>query len=364
MLNNVIATTELCRHSLMCRHVCPVGNLTRSETLTPHGWAQLVAMEQRGLSTWNAETVDALYQCADCGNCRTHCVSSQPLPEAIAAVRAGLAKDHQAPRVVYEVGKLLQEWRNPYLPKVPEPVVETGECALFVGDAAFHLRPTAWQAACRLLEAAGVEAVSIAKGRNTGYMASALGLTDVARSLAQETLAELRSSGASRIYAIAPEHHFALGQLFDERLGCPLPEGIRIVGLLRFLHHCLDQGTLKLRPKGPSISYAYIDPTHAVRSGAFDAPRKLLCAVLGPPAGELFWRRERAYPCGNLALEYTHPQLADSLTRARLEDAKRTGCQVVVTEDPGCLIHLDRLAPEFGLEVRGLYETIADYLPE
>ena len=88
MLDNAIEVTELCRHSLMCRHVCPVGNLTRMETLTPHGWAQLVALERRGLSTWNAETVDALYKCADCGNCSAHCVYHNPLPEGIAAARA------------------------------------------------------------------------------------------------------------------------------------------------------------------------------------------------------------------------------------------------------------------------------------
>ena len=61
MIENAIDVTERCRHCLMCRHVCPVGNITRMETLTPHGWAQLVALERRGLSTWNKETVDALY---------------------------------------------------------------------------------------------------------------------------------------------------------------------------------------------------------------------------------------------------------------------------------------------------------------
>ena len=38
--------------------------------------------------TWNAETADVLYQCADCGLCRTHCITDRPLPEAIALARA------------------------------------------------------------------------------------------------------------------------------------------------------------------------------------------------------------------------------------------------------------------------------------
>ena len=362
MLDNVIATTELCRHSLMCRHVCPIGNITRKETLTPHGWSQLVAMEQRGLSTWNEETVDALYQCADCGNCRTHCVSSQPLPEAIAAVRAVLAERRKAPPAVYEVGQRLQEWGNPYRPTPPEPVKATGECALFVGDAAFHIQPAAWKAACQLLEAVGVEAVGIGKGRNSGYLASALGLVEVARMLARDTLEELIETGARRVYTLAPEHHFALGQMYDERLGCPLPKNVELVGLPTLLERCVGNGILKIKPADRRLSYAYVDPTHAVRGNEFEAPRNLLNTVLGAPAGELFWRRERAYPCGNLALEFTHPELAACLTTERLEDARRAGCQIVITEGPGCLVHLARHAPAFGLEVRGLYETIVEHL--
>ena len=84
-LTNPSAATDNCRYCLMCRHVCPVGHVTNLEPLTPHGWGLTIASVQRGLMTWNTETVGVLYHCADCGTCRANCVTDQPLPEAIAA---------------------------------------------------------------------------------------------------------------------------------------------------------------------------------------------------------------------------------------------------------------------------------------
>src|SRR5690606_1015991 len=148
-----------CRHSLMCRHVCPVGNITRKETLTPHGWAQLVALERRGLSRWTPETVDALYKCADCGNCRTHCGYRNPLPDGIAAARAEVAADGLAPAVVYELAEILKKWENPFVPAGPERAEGQGEVALFVGDEAHHVKPESLSAALALLRAVGVDPV-------------------------------------------------------------------------------------------------------------------------------------------------------------------------------------------------------------
>ena len=64
-----------CRYCLMCRHVCPVGRITKREATTPHGWALLIASVDRGQMTWDAEAVDTLYQCAQCNLCLANCVT-------------------------------------------------------------------------------------------------------------------------------------------------------------------------------------------------------------------------------------------------------------------------------------------------
>jgi Fe-S oxidoreductase len=363
MLENVIDVTERCRHSLMCRHVCPIGNLTRLETLTPHGWAQLIALERRGLSSWNTETVDALYKCADCGNCRGHCVYSNPLPEGIVAARAVVAERGLAPPIVYDLGERLREWGNPYEPRRPEPAQGSGEVALFVGDEAHFLRSSVVEAALSLLEAVGIEPVLIGRGRNTGYLASSLGLPEVATELARANLAELKEAGARLLLVLSPGDFFAFSQMYDERLGLELEPGVELVQVITLLADQWEAGRLHLSQVDEPTPYAFVDPTHSVRvPEGFDAPRKLLSGVFPEASRELFWRGERAYPAGDLALQFTHPDLADALTDARLSDAADSGARSVITYGPGTLVHLERHAAAHDLSVRCLYELLADHL--
>ena len=60
-------------------------------------------------------------------------------------------------------------------------------------------------------------------------------------------------------------------------------------------------------------------------------------------------------------LPWTQPQLADRMARAALADAANGCVSLIVTEAPGCLAHLRANAGE-GVEVRGLYELLAEHL--
>jgi Fe-S oxidoreductase len=362
-IQNVTATIENCRYCLMCRHVCPVGHVTRRETLTPHGWGLTIASVQRGLLTWNRDTLDVLYSCADCGTCRAHCVTDQPLPDAITATRAEIAVQGLAPAVVYEVHQALQEWSNPYEKHAPETAKGQGEVALFVGDDAKYLRPAALESALKLLEAVDVKPVLVGIGRSNGYVASSLGFPETAKMLVQATLDELKASGARHMLVLTPGDFYAFGRLLTDRLEVEWPQGVELQEVISLLDKKFTAGTLKFRPSDDQRPYAYIDPTHSLRVPArYDAPRRLLAGVMSTAGRELFWRKERAHPCGNGALQFTSPHISDHLNYARLADAQQAGAQVIVTEDPGCLSHLNRHADRFGLHVQGFYELLADHL--
>jgi Fe-S oxidoreductase len=334
-------TLENCRYCLMCRHVCPVGHVTRRETLTPHGWGLTIASVQRGLLTWNQDTVDVLYSCADCGTCRAHCVTDQPLPDAIATTRAEVAAQNLAPAAAYEAHKSLQEWSNPYEKQVPDTAVGQAEFALFVGDDARYLRPAALEGALKLLAAAGVKPALIGIGRSSGYLASSLGFAETAKILVQATLGELKASGARRMLVLTPGDYYAFDRLLVDRLEVEFPLDVELQEVLSLLDEKFKAGVLKFKHSGDKRPYAYIDPTHSLRIPArYETPRHLLGGVMTNPGGELFWRKERMHPCGNGALQFVNPHISDHLTYARLADAKQAGAQVIITEDPGCLSHL------------------------
>ncbi|GIV95699.1 MAG: hypothetical protein KatS3mg057_0356 [Herpetosiphonaceae bacterium] len=358
-----IATTENCRYCLMCRHVCPVGYVTRSETLSPHGWGLTIASVRRGLLQWNRETSEVLFSCADCGLCRAHCATDQPLPDAIAAAREEVVELKQAPPAVYRIEQALQQWSNPYTQQQPWPVKQRGDVALFVGDAALFLWPSALEAAQLLLSAAGVQPVLVGAGRNNGYLASSLGLRSTAEALAQANLEDLQASGAGRLLVLTPGDYYTFSRLYEDRLGIAWPREIELVELVPFLAGQLEAGALRLRRSEDTSPYAYCDPTHSARVPGRDrAPRRLLATVLGQPGLELFWRGERAHPAGDTALQFTQPELADQLTLARLQDAANHGAFMLISEDPGSLAHLNRHASRFALKIQGLYELLARHL--
>jgi Fe-S oxidoreductase len=364
--------------------------VTRLETLTPHGWGLLIASQRRGLIDWNASSVDKLYSCADCGLCRSHCVTDQPLPDAIAAARAEVAAQGLAPASLYAINEALLAWGNPYQPVEPQGPGGQGDAnaALFVGDEARYLWPGALEAALALLKAVGVEPVLIGAGRNNGYIASSLGFPDTARRLAEATLADLRATKANTLLVLSPGDLFAFRQLYDERLGLPWPVGVKLQEVTVLLAERLAAGELRLSRKelggtegtqgnsdpvtlspghlvtpSPSHPYAYVDPPHTVRAPErVSAPRSLLAAVMPGPGVELFWRQERTHPAGSTSLKFANPQLADHLTYARLGDAVQSGVRLLLSEDPGTLHALAAHAPRFGVQVQGLYELLAEQL--
>ena len=357
-------TTDHCRYCLMCRHVCPVGHITHLETLTPHGWGLTIASVQRGLLTWNSETVAVLYSCADCGLCQANCATDQPLPDAIAAARAEVTAGQLAPSIVYEIGEMLKTYENPYVKQNPLQPTGTGAVALFVGDEAQYRWPDGIAAARALIQNTGIDVAEIGVGRNNGYLASSLGFPDTARTLVQATLDELRASGAQKMLVLSPGDYFAFQQHLEERLGLAWPEEVELIELTTYLIHHLKAGTFAIKSADGEVPHAYVDPTHAVRVSARDRgthpARALLRHAISTPARQLFWREGRAHPVGNTALQFTQPQLAEKLTRARLEDAQASGAQMLICEDAGTLAQLARFAGEHGLHVKGLYELLAE----
>jgi Fe-S oxidoreductase len=363
MIEDVILTTENCRYCLMCRHVCPVGHVTRLETLTPHGWGLTISSIRRGMLAIDDSTVEAIYSCADCGTCRANCVTDQPLPSAIAAMRAEIAAAGQALPAAYEIQSKLAAWGNPYAEQAPAAVDHQGAVALFVGDDAQYLGQESLLAALKLLAAVGVLPVLIGVGRNNGYLASSLGFPRLSTDLAMATMSELEATGASSMMVLTPGDYYAFRQMHEERNGLALPDGVVVQEVIPFLAQHLAAGNLAFERSENETPYAYVDPTHAVRvAGRHDAPRQLLAAVMPGQSRELFWRQGRAHPSGNVALQYTNPHIANHLAYSRLGDAAERGARLLFTEDAAGRAFLARHASRFGLQVAGLYELLAENL--
>lgn len=357
------------RYCLMCRHVCPVERMTKREATSPHGWALLIASVQRGLTGWNAETVDTLYQCADCGLCQANCVSDRPLPYAIVAARASVVEQGAMPPSVERLDAVLRSGGNPYATTIA-PLAENatypvssnngaGEAiGLYSGAGVASRGGGAVRAAETLMRAAGFNPVLLDANRSSVYLPYTVGLWDTARTLARQTLEEMRQAGIQEVVTLSRQDTHAFMHIYPE-LGIALPDGLRVREFTEWLLAMLEGGKLRLR-QSELDGAVYHDPCQTPRikdSGA--AARKVLAAVTGASAGEMFWRGNQAQPCGAVGgFEFTQPWLAEKLARTRLTDATEAGAKLIVTEDPQCAAHLAQYAGE--VPVVNLIEFVAE----
>ena len=347
------------RYCLMCRHVCPVERVTKREATTPHGWALLIASVIRGSLQWDADTVDTLYQCSDCASCQANCATDRPLPAALKAARAEVVRLGKQPASVNEIDRKLREWGNPYgsLPASTVSQVRS-DVGLYVGATAQFLRPQAIAAAQKLLGATGIQSVVLGAGRSSGYLPYALGLWDVARDLARQTMDEIVSSGVREVITLTAEDAHALKHVYYE-LGLMPPREVRVIQIAEYLAPQVAQGQLKIRPLEMQAA-TYHDPCHALAlPDHASAARQLIIALTGRAPREMLWREKRAAPCGATGgLEFTQPWLATAMAKKRLDGAREIGVGIVLTDDPHCVSHLAQHAD--GLRVQNLIEMLAE----
>jgi Fe-S oxidoreductase len=204
----------------------------------------------------------------------------------------------------------------------------------------------------------------IGEGLGTGVVASALGFADLARAEAQAVVDLVTQSGASRVIVMSVSDRYAFEHVYGARLGIAWPDGVAVTEVTTVLADALAEGRLTFRSSTEGSAYAYHDPCNSPRlTRDPQAPRALLAAALGDGgARRLFWRENRAHPCGSVgALAHTHPDLAAQLSDARLADAAAAGAAVLVTDDPACLHHLQSRSAS-GVSVAGLYQLLAGQL--
>jgi Fe-S oxidoreductase len=111
---------------------------------------------------------------------------------------------------------------------------------------------------------------------------------------------------------------------------------------------------------GPKI--AYHDSCQSLRQlGLKSEPRRLL-ELAGYEVVDL---PDIANCCGfggTFSLEW--PQVADRLSRWKLDAIAKTGCQVVASDNPGCLMQIAVSARKRGIKLRVVHvlELVADHL--
>jgi Fe-S oxidoreductase len=251
---------------------------------------------------------------------------------------------------------------------------------LFLASEAAELEnESASEPALRALERAGTKP-SIATVLS-GALAFALGDMLRATEQAQQVVEAIRQSSARTIIADGAQTLWALRRAYRV-LNVALPEGVIVTTLSEFLADAIKPGQVSLPRNRQTVFFhdcraatLIADATartEAIQPGyrgdeqtlgkgnVFDAPRRVLDA-LGANRMYSVWSRALCKSCGaDDGLWLTYPELAAGLAKQRLQEAKRLGAEMIVTDSILCAKHLARVADDGDLAVRWLPDLLAE----
>ena len=358
-----------CRFCPMCKPAGEVANLTLFESHTTRARALLLWRIAEGIATWQKRDVELLYQSTLDSISQAWCVVDCPVSEYVLAARAEVCAVGQAPQPVRQA---LSRFN------VAQTIAKSD--VLFLASEAAELEnESASEPALRALERAGTKP-SVATVLS-GAFAFALGDLPRAAEQAKQVVEVIRQSGARTIIADGAQTLWALRRVYPA-LNVALPDDVIVTVLSEFLADAikLEQVALpRMRQKiffhdcrAASLVADAMAQTEAIQPGyrgdeetlgkgnVFDAPRHVLDA-LGVNRMYSVWSRALCKSCGaDDGLWLTYPKLAEGLAKQRLQEAKRLGAEMIVTDSILCAKHLVHVAGDDGIAVRWLPDLLAE----
>lgn len=132
-------------------------------------------------------------------------------------------------------------------------------------------------------------------------------------------------------------------------------DGLDVVHISQLLNDLISQGKLDLSKKDLDVTYH--DSCHLGRHcNVFDEPRNVIKSVANLVEMENI--RENSLCCGaGGGVKSAYPEIATQMAASRLEQAKQTGCETLVTPCPFCKLNLEN----DDVEVLDLTEFLVKY---
>lgn len=370
LISEHTSTIEACRFCFMCRHVCTVGVIGGRESDIPRGKGLILFKVLKGHADYSPDLVEALYRCCLCGLCETWCKADCRPPDAVLAARADLVAQGKEPAAVRRIRDHLLQTGNPFgLPPEerfqalsgPDLFRGQAEVVYYVGCDTAYRQPQVATAMLKILGAANADFTLLRNERSTGKPLSLLGYRDEARAMAEQLAAEIRGVRPKLLVTTCPSAFEAFKTDY-RAMGIDLA-GIEVLHAAQYIDRLVEQGAIVPR-KQPAAIATFLDGTYLGRTHAvYDEPRRILGAFAGLTLAEMVWTRELAYSCGEPGgvFHLLHPELSAKMAARVLEEAAKTGADLLVTACPATLELLQK-ANHTKLKVRDLVEVAADAL--
>jgi len=349
----------------MCLLRCPVYNIIGPVYGSPgHMGGQGVHLA--GSTGKIDESLEGgLYLCTACGACTEVCPSKIDTKKGVIATRKkareakkGEVFDHTI--ALSSVRNYDNPWQVPRAQKARWSkglgLKSTGDVLYFAGCSTSLLFPENASKVVTILRSIGVEPAYLGQAeRCCGSTARKLGDDVLSREKAEGCFKDFKEAGAKTVVTSCPGCASALSRHKDLREKYK----VDVKHISQFLGERMPGLRLaKLEGLG---ALAYHDPCDLGRElGVYDEPRRLIESVSGAAPIEMPRSRNQSACCGSGAGVRTgYPDLADAIALERVEMARASGAETLVTACPWCVQSLRECQKGCGgIEVLDLVELI------
>ncbi|HUU07037.1 MAG TPA: LUD domain-containing protein [Thermoplasmata archaeon] len=287
-----------------------------------------------------------LHLCTSCGECREACPVDIDIRKGILNSRNELLEQNGEMLPEHAtVTKSVRNYDNPWqMPRARRSrwakgldLPRTGEVLYFAGCSTSLLHPETARCAVRLLRAAGVEPAYLGTSESCcGSTAKKIGDVSLARDKVEACFDAFSSAGAKTVVVSCPGCYSALDSCDDLKKR----HGVHVLHITEFLDARL--ANLPLAKLDLPGSFTYHDPCDLGRErGVFDAPRRLIEAVIGGPLLEMERSRTESRCCGaGSGVKSGFPELSGAIARTRIGHAESVGADTILTACPWCVQNL------------------------
>jgi len=324
-------------------------------------------------------TVEAIYDCTLCANCREKCgaldmKTGKPLidtPAIVKALRADLFDAGvEVPEAVNKFSEAIEKTKNIFgAPREeisdwlsPEIKVDKdADTVFFPGCLIAYRSPEIAQATARILNKLGIKFAILGEDEQCcGNPMLMVGNLFLARDLMRHNYELMQGK---KVIASCAGCYRTFKEEYPKLLGEEYKlDAIHIVDLLTEL---IEAGKIKLN-KVSEQKVVYHDPCELGREmKVYDQPRKIIQSIPGIELVELERNRDNSWCCGGGGgVKGTNPDLSLVIGKDKVEEALATGAKTIVSACPSCKTNVNDAIKATGADLKAIdiTELVAEAL--
>ncbi len=379
VLDELYDLTLLCNKCLYCRFVfapeasdsrfviaCPRGDVFKHAAYYAEGTIEIARSIIEKRLNWNKTIEQILYTCTDCGHCEYWCSNAMRVyPLTIMEVmKETYVKEHGLPDKWKPVIENLEKTKNQFgrpaeerYKWLPDGVSSPkyADVVLVAGDVYAYKLSNIALAAVNVLKKLGVRFTVLYENEwHSGYLLFRAGLRDKGLEFLKHNIEALSATGVKKVVFLDPHDYRTFKK---EALEEGLTYDFEVQHFMEFVLPLLKKAEHRLEKL--NIKATYHDPCNLTRHimpfPVWDQPREIL-HLIGIEVVEMPRKRLNTYCCGGGGgVPFSYPSLAKIIANKRLEEAKSTGVEVLITSCPSCVW---TFTGESGMRVYDIIELI------